>query len=88
MRRPKVGDVVVVEWVDANWSREQSTLKESLSLSMPVVLTYGRLLERSAKRVLVAGEVLTEGDPDETESFRASTVIPAGMVRSVRLLQF
>ena len=75
--RAKLGDNVVVTWLDA-WCDQAETTEEDWHDDCPVT-TFGRLVRRTPRVVSVAGEVLRNG-----KEYRAVTHVPAGMVVSVR----
>jgi hypothetical protein len=81
---PLLKEAVVVRWVDANSQREQNTEKEALAVPLPIVKTYGLLLEDSPTRVVVVGEELAELVDGEWQfTYRNTTVVPRGMVLTV-----
>lgn len=78
MMKPKL---VCVTWIDANSERTQLSKAEALNIKLPTVQSYGILLQDNKRRVVVAGEVLTDG---KETTYRDTTAIPRGMVIEVR----
>lgn len=78
MARPKAGDIVAVEWIDA-WCDEQETREHDWKDSC-VVTTYG-VLRRNGDVVTVVSEPFKDGVG------RSTTHIPRPLVRRVRRLE-
>lgn len=75
--RPRIGDVVAVDWVDA-WFDPDETKEKDWRDSAPVT-TYG-ILRRNGDVVTVVGE------PSFDDQCRATTHIPRGMVQRIVVL--
>jgi hypothetical protein len=79
--KAKVGDIVVVEWVDAD--SESTELSEEDFQGLVKVKTYGVLLEKNDQLIRLGTEVLTRQNGKVT--YRASTTIPRCWVKVRKL---
>lgn len=76
--RPKVGDIVAVEWSDAWFDQDETTAadwKDNMNMT-----THG-VLARDGEVVTVVGEPADDGRG------RATTHIPRAIVRRIRVLE-
>ena len=77
--KPKVGDIVMVVWVDAQLRNEWEP-PDTNGLRPPTATTYGKLIHAEKSYVAVAHEVFVDG------SCRQITSIPRNMIIETRRL--
>jgi hypothetical protein len=74
--------LVLVTWYDANGEPKEITLKELPKLAK--CATVGWLVQRDDKAIWVASEYLEPTTETEEDTYRFTTVIPAGWVIKIR----
>jgi len=80
-RTVRVGQLVVVHWLDASWAREVS---DGDQVTPTRAKTVGWVRKRTDKMISVQGE--TFPDDPEMETGRDVTTVTAAMLRRVQVL--
>lgn len=80
-KRLRVGQLVILHWLDASWARE---VEGGAQVTPTRAKTVGWVRKRTDKDISVQGE--TYPDDPEMETGRDVTTVTAGMLRRVQVL--
>jgi hypothetical protein len=89
VRRPKgikVGQIVIVDWLDAHTPDNGWDSPKSADLDPSLVRSAGTVVSANAKAIALAGDASPDYNPDDDDSVNRTIVVPWGMVTCVRVV--